>query len=240
MDSKFSRKGESSVPNNSIKQMAEIVPQVNENLDALRVIYPGMKNRDVLNSFRDIRTKLLQQTGDENFVLMVTSVCGGGGASFFGVNLGAAIALDRGKSALVVDCNLHEPTLHHIIPNETDLGLVQFLEDSKISVEEVVYATGINRLRIVPLGKGSEPALELFTSERMKRFISEVKSRYPDRYVILDVPPITESADARIIQELCDFCLLVAPYGKVSEAQVLSSVDAILKEKFLGLIMNDF
>lgn len=224
----------------SIKKMAEIVPQVNESLDALRVIYPGMKNRDVLNSFRDIRTKLLQITGDANFVLMVTSACSEGGASFFSVNLGAAIALDRGKSALVVDCNLHNPTLQGVIPNETDLGLVQYLEDSKISIEEVVYATGINRLRIVPLGKGSEPALELFTSERMRRFINEVKSRYPDRYIILDVPPITESADARIIQELCDFCVLIAPYGKVSETQVLSSIDAILKEKFVGLIMNDF
>lgn len=225
---------------NTIKRMTEITPQVNENLDALRIIYPGMKNRNVLNSFRDVRTRLLQKTGDNNFVLMVTSVCGEGGGSFFSVNLGAAIALDRGKSALIIDCNLHNPTLHQVIPNETDLGLVQFLEDSHVSVEEIVYATGINRLRVVPLGKGREPALELFTSDRMGRFIKEVKERYPDRYIILDVPPITESADARIIQEFCDFCILVTPYGKVSEPQVLSSVDAILKEKFIGLIMNDF
>lgn len=225
---------------NTIKQMAEIAPQINDNLDALKVIYPGMKSRDVLNSFRDIRTKLMQKTGDDNFVLMVTSVCSEGGGSFFSVNLGAAIALDRGKSALIVDCNLHQPWLHKIIPNVTDVGLVEFLDDPKINVEEVVYATGINRLRVVPLGKGCEPGIELFTSDRMRSFIGEIKTRYPDRYIILDAPPITESADARIIQEFCDYCVLIVPYGKVTKTQVLSSVDAILTEKLVGLIANDF
>lgn len=223
-----------------IDDMSEITLQNNESLEALKVIYPGMKNREVLNAFRDIRTKLMQKAGDDNFVVMVTPVCNSGGGSFFSVNLAAAIALDRGKSALVVDCNLYQPSLHNIIPNETDLGLSQFLEDGSIKVEEIVYATGVNRLRVIPVGTGHEPALELFTSERMKHFIAEIKNRYPDRYIILDVPPITESADARIIQEFSDYCLVVLPYGKVSKSQVLSSVDAVIKDKLAGVVLNDF
>ena len=62
-----------------ISEMAEIRRLNTDELVAKKLIYPGMKQRDILNSFREIRTKLLQQSPKENFVVLVSSICEGGG-----------------------------------------------------------------------------------------------------------------------------------------------------------------
>jgi len=199
-----------------------------------------MHNREALNAFREIRTKVFQHAGNENFVLMVTSVGEQGGASFSSVNLGAAVALDRGKSAIVIDCNLHHPYLQKMLGHLPEYGMVDYLEDPSISVDNIIYASGIARLRIIPAGKECEHGVEVFTSRRMKEMLGELKTRYADRFVILDAPPINTSADSRILQELCDYILLIVPYGRVTNAQVMSAVDAIDRKRLVGVVFNDF
>ena len=72
---------------------------------AYKIIYPGMQQRDVLNSFRDLRTRLLQRAKGENFVLLVSSLSHGGGSSFVAMNIAACFALDEQKTAIYIDCN---------------------------------------------------------------------------------------------------------------------------------------
>jgi len=228
------------VHTHQIKNMADIRPLTQSELDELRIIYAGMHNREALNAFREIRTKLFQHASNENFLLMVTSVGEQGGSSFSSLNLGAAVALDRGKTAIVIDCNLHHPHLYKMLGHSPEYGLVDYLEDPSISVDNIIYASGISRLRIIPAGKECEHGVEVFTSKRMKEMLAELKTRYPDRIVILDAPPITASADSRILQELCDYILLVVPYGRVTNAQVMSAVDALDRKRLVGVVFNDF
>jgi protein-tyrosine kinase len=232
--------GDLVIHTHQIKNMADVRPLSQAELDELKIIYAGMHNREALNAFREIRTKLFQHAGKENFLLMVTSACDQGGGSFTAVNLGAAVALDRSKTAVVVDCNLHHPHLHLLLGQTLEYGMVDYLEDPSINLDDIIYASGISRLRIIPAGKECEPGVELFSSKRMKDLLLELKSRYSDRCVVLDAPPITSSADSRILQELCDFIVLVVPYGRVSRDQVLSAIDAIDRERLVGIIFNDF
>ena len=46
---------------NSIADMAEVTLKTQDELAALKVIYPGMAQRQVLSSFRELRTKLLDR-----------------------------------------------------------------------------------------------------------------------------------------------------------------------------------
>ncbi len=223
-----------------IKNMTDVRAVDNSNLDRFKIIYPGMANREVLNAFREMRTKLYQLTGKENSAIMVSSVCENGGNSFTSINLGSAISLDRGKTSIIVDCNLGYPYLHKLLTHQPDCGLADYVEDDSVHVEEIIYASGIPRLRIIPAGNAHELGLELFNTGRMRKLIDEIRTRYPDRYIILDAPPITTSADARILQELCDYCILVIPYGKVTKDRILSAIESVDKERLVGLIFNDF
>jgi Mrp family chromosome partitioning ATPase len=73
----------------------------------------------------------------------------------------------------------------------------------------------------------------------MRKFLYAAQQRYRDRYIVLDAPPIGESADASILAEFCDRVVIVVPYGRVTEGQVSAAVDSVDKSKLFGLVMND-
>jgi Mrp family chromosome partitioning ATPase len=221
-----------------IREMADIFRLTDEDLDEKRVIYSRMRDKRLLNVFRDIRTKLVEKANGENFTLMVTSVCEDGGATFTASNLAASIALDQGKTALIVDCNLYSPASEKFIEAD-QIGFSDFLENPSIAIEEIIYATGVPRLRLIPIGRSADIGPEYYTSYRMKQFIQELGGRYSDRYVVLDVPPITSTADARILSEYCDYVLLVVPYGKVTKDQLERSIANFSAEKVVGMVFNN-
>ena len=222
-----------------IGRMAEIAPMSKNEMEELKVVFPGMANADVLNTFREIRTKLVQIAEKKNFVLMVSSVCHDGGGSFIALNMAAVFALDPTKTALLIDCNLYQPTAHNLLDVEPDFGLTDYLVKPDLDIDDIIYASGINRLRIIPVGEHIEGGAEHFTTERMNQFILSVKKRYPDRYIIIDAPPVSLSAEGQILAELSDYSVLVVPYGKVTEQQVKAGISAAGQDKITGIIFNN-
>ncbi len=204
-----------------------------------RLIYPELGENGTVRAFREIRTKIIQKLQGRNCVLMVTSVTGGGGSSFVTRNLGVAFAFDAGKTALLMDCNFKNPSLHQLFGPGTFPGLTDYLENPQMDIADIIHPVGIERLRVVPSGGQREIPAEYFTSIKMKRLVDGIKQRYRERYILIDAPPMTESADTQILAELCDYVLLVVPYGKVSDAQIDSCVKAIGDKKLLGVVFND-
>lgn len=221
-----------------IREMADIFRLGEDDLEERKLIFPRMRDKRVLNVFRDIRTKLIEKSGNKNFTLMVTSVCEEGGSTFVANNLAASIALDQGKTSLIVDCNLYSPASSQLLDGE-HIGFSDFLESPTISIENIIYATGIPRLRLIPIGKSLDISPEYYTSYRMKQFTEELASRYSDRYVILDVPPVGSTTDARILADCCDYVVLVVPYGRVTKDQLKKSIASFDGDKLMGVIFNN-
>lgn len=209
-----------------------------DDMDERRIIYPESSNRHLVNRFRDLRTKLLEASGGNNFTLVVSGASSGAGASFVALNLAAAFAFDQSKTALVIDCNLREPTLHTTLDIMPETGLTDFLDDPDYDIARILYPTGIPRLRLIPAGSRREIPAEFFTSFRMKQFIQAVRRRYPDRFIILDTASITESPDARILAELCDYAMLVVPHGRITPKVAEQAATAFHSEKFVGAVVN--
>lgn len=209
-----------------------------EDLDERRIIHPDSLNRTLVNRFRDIRTKLLEISGGNNFTLVVSGMGEGAGSSFLALNLAAAFAFDQSKTAMVIDCNLRKPVMHSILDIIPEAGLTDFLDDPEYDISKILYPTGIPRLRLIPAGSRRESADEFFTSFRMKQFLKAVRQRYPDRFIVLDTAPITDSPDARILSELCDYSMLVVPHGRTTATAVERAAMAFNTEKFVGAVIN--
>ncbi len=223
----------------SIRQMTELHRLSVDELRKNNIIYQGMANAAALNTFRDLRARLIQKAVTDNFVVMVASAIKSGGSSHVSLNLAAAFALDHSKTAVLVDCDLYAPSVHKLLPVTPDYGLADYLEDGSLSTDAIIYSSGIDRLRLVPAGSPRETGPELLNSEGMREFIEELKKRYPDRCIILDAPSVNVSGDARVLAEYCDLALLVIPYGKVTQEQVTSGIDAVGQNKLAGLVFNN-
>ena len=222
-----------------IRQMQDINLLSYDQIEALKIIYPGMKDIKTLNTFRDLRTKLLQSSGKNNFSIMVTGLSSEAGTTYVSRNLAAAIALDFEKTSLLVDCNILNPSGDDLLSGTSDLGLTDYLEDQTITCSDIIYSTGIPRLRMTPIGSRQHQSSEYFTSDRMEEYLDEVKSRYPERFIILDTPPINQSPDARVLADLCDLAIIVVPYGRVSKMQITAGINSVPQEKFAGLVFNN-
>jgi exopolysaccharide/PEP-CTERM locus tyrosine autokinase len=221
-----------------IARMQEPRKLTGDDLDERRIIYPESRNRDLVNRFRNLRTKLLEVSGGNNFTLVVTGAGEGAGSSFVALNLAAAFAFDQSKTALVIDCNLREPSMHTALDILPENGLTDFLDDPDFDIARIIYPTGIPRLRLIPAGSRRESPSEFFTSFRMKQFLQAVRRRYPDRFIVLDTAPITDSPDARILGELADYSMLVVPHGRISTSAVENAATAFNPDKFVGAVIN--
>lgn len=204
-----------------------------------KVIFTGMRQRELLNAFREVRIRLLERSKSDNMVVLVSSVSTHGGSSFVGFNLAATFALDQHKTALYVDCNPYSSAADKYVTQDIDEGLTQYLTDYTVPLKNIIYPSGIERLRVIPSGGSSESAAEFFNSKRMEVFVAEIKSRYPDRFIVLDAPSVQQSTEARILAKYCDHALLVVPYGSAVTDEVLAAVDAVGKERFAGLVFNN-
>ena len=189
--------------------------------------------------FRELRTKIVQHSRGQNRVILVTGARKRSGCSFVARNLAAAFAFDDVRTSLVIDCNFKAPSLHRLVANQSSKGLADYLEDPTMDAGEIIHPVGIARLRVIPAGRRPDSQTEHFSSVKMRRLMDSVRRRYADRYVVLDGPPMSESADIRILSEFADYVLIVARYGRATNAQIEKCLGEIGKEKLLGIVFND-
>jgi Mrp family chromosome partitioning ATPase len=210
---------------------------------AERAIIPYLDgaNRRLVDSFRDLRTRLLAISA-ENFVTLVVPVSDGCGGSFVARNLALSVTFDQSKTALLIDCNLRRPVQDLEMKVDASRGgLINYLEDPEAEVESMLYATGIPRLKLIPAGRSTYGDMEAehFTSFRMRLLLDSLRSSYSDRYIFLDSPPALGAPDARMLSELADVVVLVAGYGRNTPADIAAAAGNFDPRKFAGVVFNE-
>lgn len=204
-----------------------------------RIVHPDMEKYEILNAFREIRTKLIQNSEGKNQVVMVVSLQHGMGTTFSSINLAAAFSYEGEKTSLIIDCDQHKKKLDKIFSAEINYGLTDYLDDNNISIEKIIYPTGINRMRYIPIGYRKETFGEFFSSEKMRSFIINLKKRYSDRYIILNTPPMEVTADAAILSEVADKIVVILPYANVTNQRLKKALRLLPKDKIIGFVINN-
>ena len=192
--------------------------------------------------FKLLRTKLLfPREGRPPRTIMVTSALPGEGKSFVSSNLAASIAQNVNEYVLLIDGDMRNPTVHRYFGLADDVpGLSTYLADGRRSLGELLQRTCIEKLTLLPGGVPPPNPAELLTSQRMSRLLGEVRSRYDDRYVIIDSPPPKMIAEANALARQVDGILLVVCYGKTSKKVIGELVDSLGKERIIGTVINRF
>jgi capsular exopolysaccharide synthesis family protein len=217
----------------------DLPPLREEDLGRHGIIHPQLVEDPAVQAFRDLRTKIILQGEGENGVILVSAMSKGSGSSFVAQNLAAAFAFDAGNTALLVDCNLRNPSLHRLIDDPSTPGLTDYLEDMELDLSRIIQPVGISRFRVITAGKKHKVPAEYFSSSKMRRLIELVRRRYQERYVILDGPSMADIADIRVLSELSDYVILVGRYGRVTGGQIENCVREVGGKKLLGVVFND-
>lgn len=169
--------------------------------------------------------------------IMVTSTQPMEGKSSVSANLAVSIAQGINEYVLLVDCDLRRPSLHSLFGLNARQGLGEYLEHGK-SIAPYLLNTPVRKLTLLPAGKPPSNPAELLSSEKMRLLIDEMRSRYHDRYVILDATPAIYTPEITSLSPEVDGILLVVRAGKTPNELALEAVENIGREKILGVVFN--
>lgn len=222
-------------PINSANQKDNVVA-----LDALKdnLLIATLKNHPGSDIFNILRTKVLAKMDANNWnVLAVTSPRANVGKSFTASNLAVSIAMDENHSALLVDFDFRRPSVHRYFGLPVKKGLSDFVFDD-IPLPELFINTTIKRLKLLTAGSQTSGSLELLSSSKLLNLLNELKNRYSDRIIIVDLPPLLDTADALTFLPNADSCLLVIAEGECTVEDIKQSLHVVDKNKLLGTVMN--
>ena len=216
---------------------------VSVNLDQQKLI----RNRCVcissdapqLDAYKVLRTQIRQRTKEQGMnTIMVTSVKPGEGKTVTAINLALTFAREYHQTVLLVDCDLKKQDIHRYLGFASDRGLIDYLEYD-MPLKDFIIWPGIEKLTLISGGRVVSDSSELLGSPKMKELLEDMKTRYNDRYVILDVPAVIDGADAMVFAPLVDGIIMVVEKGATSLSDVKKALELMPREKFLGFVLND-
>lgn len=195
--------------------------------------YRAIKRKLLANAFGSI-----SKTLNNPNIIMVSSARPGEGKTFTAVNLALSIAAEKDKTVLLVDADVLRPNVSKTLRVEPREGLMEYLLDEKQDIAEVMYKTSVEKLRMIPAGRTHHLSTELLASQKMHDTINEIASRYPDRIVIIDTPPLIGINETAILTSFAGQAVVVTVEGKSRLTDISKATSQLSPDMAIGFVVN--
>jgi len=191
-----------------------------------------------INYYKVLRTQIQQLAIEKKWnTFMITSAHPGEGKTLTSINLALTFAKAFNQTVLLVDCDLQHQTIQKYLGISNKMGLIDYLLDNR-QLKDIIVWPGIEKMTLISGGKTIKDSAEFLGSPKMKSLVTEMKTRYKDRFILFDAPPVLSKADAIAFSPLVDGIVMVVENGKTPMQDVKKAVELIPKEKFLGFVLN--
>lgn len=178
--------------------------------------------------FRLIKRPLLSNVSSATVpranLIMVTSALADEGKTFVAINLALSMAMELDRRVLLVDGDVRRPSIMTRLGLVGEPGLMDVLEDGTRPVSDVLLQTNIDKLALLPAGCERENATEYLSSNRLHRLLDDLCTRYADRILIVDTPPVLLSTESRVLAANAGQVVLVVAEGQTPVASVTEAL----------------
>jgi len=188
--------------------------------------------------YRMLRTQAFRQMrGQKHFVIGVCSANHGEGKTLVAANLALTIAMDPGRTALLVDLDLRRPVLHRYFGFEPEAGLDDYLM-GEASLSDCLVNPGIRRFVLLPVHRPVVRSSEFLVSPMMQDLAEDLRGHYPDRIIVLDMPPVLATDDCLVALRYVDASLLIVEEGKTKREEIAHAQDLLREGNLIGTVLN--
>lgn len=196
--------------------------------------------RDISEAFRQLSTNVtFCSSGEKGCIVASVSANAASGKSFVMANLAVSLSQRIDKKILLVDADMRCPMVHQIFGLENTVGLSQLLTGQVAEENSAYHAIGDGSLTVLTSGKLPPNPLELLSAPKMEQLIEAWKQEYD--YVLFDLPPVGEVADAIALSRYVSGFLFVLRSG-ISDVHHVRDAVALLEErnaKIHGCVLTD-
>jgi Mrp family chromosome partitioning ATPase len=189
--------------------------------------------------FRILRTKVMQLMSRNNLhSIAITSPRYGDGKSTIAINLALSLALDVKQTVCLVDLDFRKPSVHRYMGIEPEMGLSDYLLHNA-PVSQCLVRPALDRMVVLPMKGNLENSSETLGTPKMAALAYELKTRYPDRIVIYDMPPLLAQDDAIAFLPNVDGVLLVVREGATQVNELRQALHLLANTIVVGTVLNN-
>lgn len=190
-------------------------------------------------AYRMLRTQILQRVRLHGVrALGVVSAVDGEGKTLTAANLALGIAAESNQNVLLVDLDLHRPSIAKLFGLDIDTGLDTWFT-GVVEIGAICRGLeGIDRLEIIPTLARVPGSSEILASQRVQEMLLGLKSAQRDGLVIFDLPPALLADDVLTVASLLDGYVLVATEGVTKREDVTRVRELLSGVKLIGTVLN--
>jgi len=214
-----------------------VEPVSQRTLDKYRLVAANSHN-STADRYRMLRgqvLKRLSQNGANTLGIVGANV--GVGKSLTAANLAISMSLDPNRTVLLVDFDLRRPIQHKFFGLDDGPTLADYFEGDA-NLADCLVSPEIGHLVILPAGRAVRNPSEVLASQRAAELVQELGSRYPDRIVIFDLPPLLIGDDALGVMEHIHSALLVVREGVSQAGEIQACLSMLERHQLIGTVLN--
>lgn len=167
--------------------------------------------------------------------LLITSALAHDGKSTVVMNLATALA-ERGKhNVLVIEADLHHPSLGESLKLKPWPGLTDCLTDA------IPHLSGIRKIEplgwyLLPAGEPRKNPTELLQSPAFGQLMQKLTASFD--WILIDSPPVLPLTDSLAMQQHVDGSLMVVRAGVTPREAVEQAIELLGKKNIVGTVLN--
>jgi capsular exopolysaccharide synthesis family protein len=205
-------------------------------LDRRARLLPHTVDRSIVEHYRRLRTKLLQQREIRDFrSLLVASPAPKDGKTVTVLNLGLSFAMLPGFRVLVVDGDLRKGSLGKWLGVHGVSGLSNLI-DGTAKLEDVVLKCNEIPVHFMVSGTSAKPPGELLHSRELAYNMRRLTEHFD--LILVDSPPVNLLTDAQMLAASCDGVLLVARAFATTCKSLEKTVQDLQPFRIVGTVLN--
>jgi len=218
------------------------------NLARLRAngfVTPDAPTSRIADEYRVIKRPIIKNAlgrGDERVrhgnLVMVTSSLPGEGKTFTSINLAMSIAMEYDTRVLLVDGDVAHPSMPATLGTPNSPGLLDLLTRDDIQLSDALLRSNVERLTLLPAGSRQRRSTELLASEQMASLLREPASRYADRIIVFDSPPLLATTEARVLATHMGQIVMVVAADATSHHAVNQALATIESCDIVLMLLN--
>jgi capsular exopolysaccharide synthesis family protein len=166
--------------------------------------------------------------------VLVASAHHGDGRTSVTLNLACALARAQ-RRVLIVDADMHRPSLLSFLGLSADVGLSDALAEGLPIGSAIVRAQPFG-FDLLPMREQAKNPAELLSSPSFKEMLELLDQHYD--LILFDSSPLLAAADSNLLIRYIHAAVLVIRSGKTSSGQIGRAVAPLTQDKILGVVLN--
>jgi Mrp family chromosome partitioning ATPase len=162
--------------------------------------------------------------------ILITSASPGEGKTTVTLGLAMSFMFERDCRVVLIDADMRSPELSRRMKLSEEPGLLDFLDDDRLQISDIVYPTSVKGVYAVPAGRPRVTAPELIGGDRMRALLDTLHGGDEPRIIIMDSGSVLSCSETISLATHAGQILFVVAKGQTKRVDIDEGLGILHRE----------